>query len=70
MNYLITIHTSDGRHHIGRTENYEEVVHVMAAVSASEPEFSFIRLTDHTRPTIAQRVRIAAIVSIVAEERP
>jgi|GEM_PF-4675512 len=69
MNYLITIHTSDGRHHSGRTENYDEVVHVMAAISVSDPESNFIRLEDYTRPTVAQRIRIAAIVSIVAEER-
>ena len=68
MNYLITIHTSDGRQHVGRTKNYDEVVNVMAAVSVSDPEFNFIRLTDCTKPWIAQRVRISAIVSIVAEE--
>jgi len=69
MNYLITIHTSDGRHHVGRTENYDEVVHVMAAISVSDPESNFIRLEDYTKPFVAQRIRIAAIVSIVAEER-
>jgi len=68
MNYLITIHTSDGRHHVGRIKIYDDVVHVMAAISGRTPEFTFIRLEDYTRPTIAQRIRISAIVSIVAEE--
>ena len=68
MNYLITIHTSDGRHHKGKTTSYDEVVHLMAAISVSDPEFNFIRLLDYTKPTIAQRVRISAIVSIVVEE--